>query len=593
MSRSASLLVLLLSAAAQAAPPNIDATQFHPTATGDGYLSVDGAFTLRHLGFGVGLYAGYAHRPLVLRDPSGAIAPGGEVIAHQLGLDLVASFAIFDRLEIGVDLPIVPFQDTDNGALKLDGGLAGFGLGDLRIDVKVRLYTFVSGDQRVALAAVVGVSAPTGDSGSFLGQGGASGFPRVVADWRWRRVGVALRFGAVLRSTSTFNDLAVTHQLGYGVAARAVIWRGLEALGEINGLIGVGLPSGSLSASEAPVELSLGARYKLGFGLQLSLLAGAGLSRGYGTPDARAIFGIRYESPPRPPRVADADSDGDGIVDRLDRCPNERGVRELQGCPDADSDGDGVADRLDKCPKQAGVPANGGCPDVDTDGDGVVDRLDKCPIDRGPPADQGCPPDDSDKDGISDLLDRCPHEFGVAENYGCPDVDSDGDGLVDRLDRCPFDLEVYNGVDDEDGCPDKGPVLAELQADRIVLKEPIAWNGVALEKHSLRVLGVVARLLQLHPEIVRLRVEGYTDDRGSALDNLDLSRKRAVVVRRTLIDAFGVAPMRLIAQGFGPEKPIADNRTEIGRARNRRIELTIVEKLDPPPKAGVGREEPR
>jgi hypothetical protein len=573
-------MALLVCVEATAAPPNIDATQFHPTATGDGYLAVDGAYTLKHLGFGAGIYAGYAHRPLVLRDPNGDVPPGGEVIAHQLGLDLVASFALFERLELGVDLPLVPYQLSDNSRLALDGGIASWGLGDLRIDVKVRLHTFVAGEQRVALAGVASVWAPTGDASAFLGQGGASGFLRLIADWRWKRLGVALRFGAVLRSTRTFNDLAVTHQLSYGVALRVILWRGLEALSELNGLIGVGLPSGSLSASEAPVELLAGLRYKLPFGLQVSLAGGAGLSRGYGTPDARAILGIRWESPPPPPKPVMVDSDGDGVADPVDQCPRERGVRELGGCPDLDSDGDGVVDRLDKCPKDAGVAANDGCKDPDSDGDGTVDRLDKCPAERGPPSEKGCPPADGDRDGISDLLDRCPEQAGVAENYGCPDVDSDGDGLVDRLDRCPFDLEVYNGVDDQDGCPDKGAALAVLESDRIVLKEQIQWNGMVIDTRSLRVVGVVARLLQLHPEILKLRVDGYTDDRGSALDNLDLSRRRAVVVRRALIDAFGIAPGRLLAQGWGSERPIADNKTEAGRAKNRRIELTITEKKE-------------
>jgi hypothetical protein len=119
-------------------PPSIDATQFHPTATGEGYGAVDGAFTLRHLGVGAGLYANYAHRPLVLRDAGGAVPPGGEVIGHQLTLDLVASFALFERFEVGINLPLVPHQVVDNSALQLEGGLSTWGLGDLRFDAKVR-----------------------------------------------------------------------------------------------------------------------------------------------------------------------------------------------------------------------------------------------------------------------------------------------------------------------------------------------------------------------------------------------------------------------------------------------------------------------
>jgi outer membrane protein OmpA-like peptidoglycan-associated protein len=92
------------------------------------------------------------------------------------------------------------------------------------------------------------------------------------------------------------------------------------------------------------------------------------------------------------------------------------------------------------------------------------------------------------------------------------------------------------------------------------------------------VLAVVAKLMELHPEILRVRVEGHTDNKGSAIDNLDLSRERAAAVRRHLIDIGGIDGKRLVAQGFGPDRPVGDNKTEAGRAKNRRIELVIIEK---------------
>ncbi|HEY0917523.1 MAG TPA: thrombospondin type 3 repeat-containing protein, partial [Solimonas sp.] len=106
------------------------------------------------------------------------------------------------------------------------------------------------------------------------------------------------------------------------------------------------------------------------------------------------------------------DSDGDGVPDRLDKCPNTpKGVTVYSdGCP-VDTDGDGVPDYLDKCPgtpKGTAVDANG-CP-ADSDGDGVPDSLDKCPgtprgVMVGP---DGCPID-SDGDGIPDAYDKCPN----------------------------------------------------------------------------------------------------------------------------------------------------------------------------------------
>jgi hypothetical protein len=334
--------------------------------------------------------------------------------------------------------------------------------------------------------------------------------------------------------------------------------RGFSVMAELDGLVAVGQP-GALTAAEAPTEVLAGLRWGCACGFRISLAGGAGLTRGYGTPDGRLVFGIRWESPPKKVSAPPPPPRPETITD---------------------SDHDGVADAADRCPHESGPAANDGCPDLDSDGDGTVDRLDKCPQERGPPqlgsGREGCPPPDGDGDGVSDALDRCPDVKGNVDNYGCPDVDSDGDGLIDRLDKCPFDLEVYNGNDDEDGCPDNGPPLAELAKDKILLKQPLIFNGAVLDLRSFKTVAVVARLLTLHPEITRLRIEGYTDNRGSALDNLELSKNRAAAVRRLLVEGHGIDGKRLVAQGFGPAKPIADNRTEAGRAKNRRIELVIV-----------------
>src|SRR4029453_16972992 len=98
----------------------------------------------------------------------------------------------------------------------------------------------------------------------------------------------------------------------------------------------------------------------------------------------------------------------------------------------------------------------------DGDGDTVVDRLDKCAEVAGPAENEGCPWPDRDGDKILDRDDQCPDEPGMVENRGCPDRDGDGDGIVDRLDKCPKEKEIFNGFEDEDGCPDKGPELAIL-----------------------------------------------------------------------------------------------------------------------------------
>lgn len=108
------------------------------------------------------------------------------------------------------------------------------------------------------------------------------------------------------------------------------------------------------------------------------------------------------------------DSDGDGIPDADDKCPNAPGPAETGGCPDTDHDG--ILDKDDKCPTVAGLPQFQGCPD--TDGDGIPDPEDDCPTEKGPASTHGCP--DRDGDGIPDKDDKCPDVFGTAANHGCP-----------------------------------------------------------------------------------------------------------------------------------------------------------------------------
>ena len=530
-----------------------------------------------------GWFATYAHDPLLLRGANGRVLDGGELLSHQLGMEVTASLGLIDRLEIGVALPFIAYQVGDNRVAALPGGIATAALGDLRLELKILAIDFHrSAAQRIGLAAIAGVTAPTGGTRAFATEGGFTARPRLVFEWRTVRTALALNFGAVFRSTRRFDDLFITNQLNYGVAARVELGAGIGLLAELSGLVGIELVrvAGALTASESPLEVHAGFHIRRG-PIELSLAGGAGLTRGYGTPDGRALLGLRYLSKERPVVAwGQQDFDRDGVANRDDRCPAESGPPENGGCPDRDQDGDGVVDRIDHCPDAPGPIANLGCPDVDSALDGVVDRLDRCPRLPGPLSERGCPIRDRDGDGVPDGSDRCPDHYGTVANSGCPDVDSDGDGIVDRLDRCPTQPEIFNGVDDDDGCPDVGPALAQLAGDRILLLQPIQFlaSTPVLDTRSRRVLAAAGKILSLHLEIAKVRIEAHTDNHGGAIENLDLSRARAAIVRQLLIDVAHIAPTRLVAQGFGGDRPIADNRDAAGRAKNRRIELVIVER---------------
>ncbi|MGZ3441836.1 MAG: thrombospondin type 3 repeat-containing protein, partial [Polyangia bacterium] len=368
---------------AQSRSTAFDAEGFHPAATSQGYYGVDGAFVAPHLGFSAGLWLTYAHDPLVARRGNSVVS---ELVVRQLGMDLVGSLALVDRLEIGVDLPFIPYQLNDTSVVALPG-LAAAGLGDLAVEVKGLLWGPRFATQRFGLAGVIGASFPTGDSASFMGQGGLTGRFRLVGEWRSRFVHAALNAGFVVRGGRDFGSLHVGSQFQYGAALATPLPRGFAIVGEVRGLVGVELPKGfALSTAEAPAELAAGLRWRARFGLEVDAAVGVGLSRGYGTPDrARAIFGIKYvtperhrpppplpvapppPSPPPAPPSPPPDADEDGVPDDVDRCPTERGTREFHGCPPPDADHDGVPDAADRCPDRAGVPENQGCPDFDSD----------------------------------------------------------------------------------------------------------------------------------------------------------------------------------------------------------------------------------
>ena len=278
-------------------------------------------------------------------------------------------------------------------------------------------------------------------------------------------------------------------------------------------------------------------------------------------------------------KKAPKDSDMDGVVDKLDLCPNTPAgdAVDANGCSlPKDSDGDGVTDDKDKCPNTpAGtkVDANG-CPFGDADKDGVTDNLDKCPnTPMGATVDaNGCPAD-QDGDGVFNGIDQCPNTpVGVAvDAKGCP-LDSDGDGVPDHLDRCPGTPAGVT-VSPSSGCP----VLFEAGQSALVLTGvTFATSSAELDPSSLAILDRVANRAQYNPSGSRLEVAGYTDNTGSRAYNIKLSQRRAEAVMAYLISK-GVPASSLTAKGFGPDFPVDTNATAAGRANNRRVVLKQIQ----------------
>ena len=149
--------------------------------------------------------------------------------------------------------------------------------------------------------------------------------------------------------------------------------------------------------------------------------------------------------------------------------------------------------------------------------------------------------------------------------------------MLAPADRCPEQPETRNEFEDDDGCPDTLPPV-QLASTRITVNGTILFetDGDGILPESFALLDQVAALLQAHPEILRVRVEGHTDDQGNARTNRRLSKDRAKAVVRYLRE-HGVDRHRLEAEGYGDERPVVTGGTPEDRARNRRVEFAIVD----------------
>ena len=259
------------------------------------------------------------------------------------------------------------------------------------------------------------------------------------------------------------------------------------------------------------------------------------------------------------------DTDGDGIYDDYDVCPNVPGLEEFDGCPD--TDGDGIQDSEDDCPLVAGLAEYNGCPD--TDGDGLPDNTDRCPKEAGDAKMGGCP--DSDGDGIADVRDNCPNQAGPRGNRGCPWPDSDGDSVVDKDDECPD----TPGTVANNGCPE-GPSEADMaRITELSRGIEFAFGSALFTEGTPPVLNDIVEIVLKYPKS-NFSVQGHTDSVGTKSFNQGLSERRANAVVDYLTSR-NIDGSRLTASGYGETMPVDTNVNSAGRANNRRVEILFMQ----------------
>jgi OmpA-OmpF porin, OOP family len=621
---------------AKAQDGQFSAQRFEPAPGTKNFLSVEGLRMDGHWGFSVGLAFDYAKNPFVLqscqsktdcKDANAVQKNDIHVISDMFTWSLLGAVSPIPRLQIGLRVPLAYVNGEGINAttgLGAKGGLKKFALGDTMLEGKVRLWGGASDPYLIGAAAAVSfpTGAATGGDGSYIGnKTPVTGILRGIFDGEAGRLSFGANLSGVFRQpgtlgTTTIGPVDFRYGVGLGVRVSPIFRVLAEGYGstQFQSKNGTNTLEADGALELKPLELPL--TFRAG--------GGAGILQGVGVPAARAIVMVTYahevgdqdgdgitDDKDKCPTIAedkdgfededgcpDPDNDQDGIPDEKDKCPNKpetvNGFQDEDGCPDeiSDRDKDGIPDKDDKCPDAGGkfiINRPGpyyGCPD--TDKDGIPDYLDKCP-DKPEDTDgfedtDGCPDPDNDKDGIPDEQDECIDQPEVYNGYkdedGCPDEapDKDHDGIPDSKDKCPDQPENYNGFEDEDGCPDKGPSLVKVGDSGITILEKVEF-ATGKDKiqgaKSFAVLDAVAGAMKGHVDIFLVEVAGHTDNVGPAGDNRTLSQKRAEAVVAYL-KTKGIDGGRLQAKGYGPDKPIADNKTGAGRQKNRRVEFNIL-----------------
>ena len=569
-------LTLALSAPASAQMIDIDTQyaveRFRLSTDRRGILDVEWAGVSPHRGIDVGLWLGYADDPLNLyqRMDDGSRERVASLVSQRLGGALVSSIGLAGWFQIGLALRMVVAQEQDLGPIEASAPLTSFGTSDIRVVPKFQLLR--QDRHGVTVGVATGLSIPTVPASDYRNSDGMVFAPELMIGRVFAsRLRTALNVGYRLRRERRSLDLVV----GDEVFAHAGLAYQLTRAVELDTTFALATRSDAMFSEFNQNYGEFKAGGQVAFGRWVAFAAGGvGVQEGYGTPDWRALAGVRVGSapakrqlvsattvveaeppaPPAPQPVADLDldPDRDGIPSARDACPeqpeNRNGFEDEDGCPDTIGDRDG--DRLDDLRDQ--------CPGMPEDLDGFQDE-------------DGCPDVDNDGDGVLDSVDNCADEAGTIENRGCPDTDRDGDTIVDRLDNCPD----VAGTAEFHGCLE--PQLVSIAKDKLEILDKVYFRtgNASIRRRSYPLLRNIAQVLIAHPEIKTVNIEGHTDDRGSDSYNRGLSQARADSVLGFLV-AEGVAPERLRAIGYGENRPIADNSRSSGREFNRRVEFVIV-----------------
>ncbi len=558
-SLAAALALATFSSGARA-QSNFDLETFRPAAGGDGFVGVEGARPPieedKDNLLDVKLWLDGTNKPLTTIEQDGT---NHALVRQRYDGWLSAQFHLNGPLSLSAQLPVLLAQHGDLSFLPPAArGPSSFGasVGDVRLTPRVSLLRQES--VGVDLGVQGSIELPTGQSSSLSSDGRVNGELLAALGHRFylSSTDSLELIGNVytrLRPPREILDVKVGSTAGARVGL--AYYLGSEALyaphrvffeADGQSYLRAGFTSGS-----APAEWRVGGTWCLGRVFSIDAAVGTGIGNGVGAPAARGLIGIGYS----PASCRPADRDGDGVSDRDDKCVDVPGVPERQGCPlPPDRDHDGVPDSEDACPDEPGLKENHGCPaSHDRDGDGVPDMVDRCPDVPGPASNQGCPeekpvacvpPPAPKADELA--LPLAPLVEAAPPPAAAPDCDDDG--VPDAEDNCPD----QPGPVENHGCPPAVKQLVVITGTKIDILDKVffATNKAVIEKRSFALLDQVAQVLNAHPELLHIEVQGHTDNVGDPKKNQKLSQARAEAVVAYLVKA-KVDAGRLTAKGYG------------------------------------------
>ncbi len=603
---------------------------FQPAIGRNPYLMLQGTETLKQLQFDAGEIFSYGYRPLEMRQ-AGTRIQG--VIDQTVVADFVAAFGAMDWLQLGIDFPLILINKFRNPLVTPAPAMANhFDIGDIRFEVKARFLDAC--EKYVGVAIVPFVTIPTGKSSHYVGDPGITGGARVVVDGRPHpRIGLTLNVGYKGGKKVNVRNIEYQHLLLLGLGVNGQLGHGVDIFVEANAEAAFNKLFADKDMN--PAEVMVGARWDIKqTGVSIHGGGGTCLVCGVKGARVRAVLGAKYRFMNENLRMQEMESAklckarfaafNQFEMEELRRkCPPDPSLYQAgvsdPGCPKYYEMRE-LADLVIRCPSD---PAqfnpqfhDAGCPKIFNLAEtytrdeiwsiysmSAAEMGIRCPAD---PAqfnaslhDFGCPKYYDLKEVVT-LAERCPENPGAyragVDDAACPKyytlrdeynpdqwaliaklskIDSDNDGINDYLDRCPKEPEDFNGFADHDGCPEGGQ--ATVAGGEIATLRPVyfQFGSAVLSSEAKAIVDQVIQVINATPWVRRVRVSGNTDDIGNWENNERLSRKRSGVVIDYMRQQGTRSDVELVPIAYGSARPAASNKTEQGRALNRRVIFNV------------------